>query len=150
MLRRAPGQISDEAAIEPPQAAGEDGPAALLRGVGALAVLLVGAVHLEQYFAVHLNVVPVIGPLFALNFAGAVLTALGPLLPTGRLRLLLALGGIGLAVTSAVFFFISEHRPLFGFSTATEPPPWSHSPPKPPPYSPSAATSPPAHGDAKQ
>jgi len=82
-----------------------------LRRLGALAVLVVGAVHLEQYFEV-----PVIGPLFVLNFAGAMAIGLGLLVfPFERLRALLALGGIGLAVTSFVFFFISEHRPLFGF-----------------------------------
>jgi hypothetical protein len=43
---------------------------------------------------------------------------LGLLVPAARLRvlhILLALGGIGLAATSFVFLFISEHRPLFGF-----------------------------------
>jgi hypothetical protein len=40
-------------------------------------VLVVGAVHLEQYFADHFDVVPIIGPLFALNFAGATLIGLG-------------------------------------------------------------------------
>jgi hypothetical protein len=42
----------------------------------------------------------------------------GLLVPSVRLRLvhlLLALGGIGLAATSFVFLFISEHQPLFGF-----------------------------------
>jgi hypothetical protein len=75
-------------------------------------------VHLQQYFADHFDVVPIIGPLFALNFAGATLIGLGLLVPAGRLRvvhLLLALGGIGLAATSFVFLFISEHQPLFGF-----------------------------------
>lgn len=92
--------------------------AGALRTLGALAVLTVGAVHLEQYFAVHFEVVPVIGPLFALNFAGATLIGLGLLIPSARLRLvhvLLALGGIGLAATSFVFLFVSEHRRLFGF-----------------------------------
>jgi hypothetical protein len=92
--------------------------AGALRTLGALAVLAVGAVHLEQYFAVHFDVVPVIGPLFALNFAGATLIGLGLLIPSARLRLvhiLLALGGIGLAATSFVFLFVSEHRQLFGF-----------------------------------
>jgi hypothetical protein len=87
----------------------------LLRTLGALCVLVVGAVHLEQYFAVHFDVVPVIGPLFVLNFAGATLIGLGLLLPLGRLRALFALGGIGLAATSFVFLFVSEHQPLFGF-----------------------------------
>jgi hypothetical protein len=89
-----------------------------LRALGALAILVVGAVHLEQYFEVHFDVVPIIGPLFALNFAGAMVIGFGLLLPFGRVRLLhglLALGGIGLAATSFVFLMISEHRPIFGF-----------------------------------
>ena len=94
-----------------------------LRVLGALAVLLVGAVHLEQYFAVYYRVVPLIGPLFLLNFIGA--TALGVLLLApverivprrgGVLVTLLALGAIGLAVTSFVFLFVSESTTLFGF-----------------------------------
>jgi hypothetical protein len=107
--------IPDEAVIDEPRA-GDGARGTMLRVLGALTVLAVGAVHLEQYFAVHFAVVPVIGPLFALNFAGAAAIALGLLLPPfARLRVLLALGGMALAVTSAVFFFISEHRPLFGF-----------------------------------
>jgi hypothetical protein len=91
---------------------------AMLRTVGALAVLVVGAVHLQQYFADHFNVVPIIGPLFVLNFAGATMIGLGLLVPGARMRLLhilLALGGIGLAATSFVMLFVSEHQPLFGF-----------------------------------
>ncbi len=93
-----------------------------LRTLGALSLLLVGAVHLEQYFAVHFQVVPVIGPLFLLNFVGA--TAIGSLLllPLERrhsrgqlLGGLLALGGIGLAATSFVFVFVSENHSIFGF-----------------------------------
>lgn len=92
--------------------------AGVLRTVGALAILVVGGVHLEQYFAVHFDVVPIIGPLFVLNFASATLIGLGLLVPLRRLhalQLLLALGGIGLAGTAFVFLFISENRPLFGF-----------------------------------
>jgi len=91
---------------------------ALLRTLGAVAVLTVGAVHLQQYIADHFGVVPTIGPLFLLNFVGATAIGLGLLIPAVRLRLahvLLALGGIGLAATSFVFLFVSEHRPLFGF-----------------------------------
>jgi hypothetical protein len=99
------------------------GPAgAFLRRLGALALIAVGAVHLDQYFAVHFQVVPVIGPLFALNFAAASLMGLALLLPLERmpgpgrtLGMLLALGGIVLAVTSFAFLFLSEHQPLFGF-----------------------------------
>jgi hypothetical protein len=95
-----------------------DGAAVLLRVLGALTILVVGAVHLEQYFAAHFDAVPVIGPLFALNFAAATLTGLGLLLPFARLQpvhLLLSLEGVALAATSFVFLFVSEHRPLFGF-----------------------------------
>jgi hypothetical protein len=105
--------LPDEAILD--DARGATRTEAALRVLGALAVLAVGAVHLEQYFGVHFNVVPVIGPLFALNFAGAAVIALGLLLPLGRLHIPLALGGIGLAATSFVFFFISERQPLFGF-----------------------------------
>jgi hypothetical protein len=91
---------------------------AMLRIVGAIAVLVVGAVHLQQYLAYHFSAVAVIGPLFLLNFAGATMIGLGLLVPGSRMRLLhplLALGGIGLAATSIVFLFISEHQSLFGF-----------------------------------
>jgi hypothetical protein len=63
-------------------------------------------------------VVPIIGPLFLLNFLGATVIGLGLLVPAARLRVvqaLLALGGIGLAATSFVFLLVSEHQPLFGF-----------------------------------
>jgi len=109
--------VPDEAVLSGPQASRSWAPATL-RTLGAIAVLVVGAVHLQQYFAVHFNVVPVIGPLFALNFAGATVIGLGLLVPAARLRVLhvlLALGGIGLAATSFVFLFLSEHQPLFGF-----------------------------------
>jgi hypothetical protein len=110
-------QRPDDVTLDEPTSAGGHS-AMLLRVLGAMAVLVVGAVHLEQYFAVHFDVVPIIGPLFVLNFAGATLIGLGLLLPFIRLRLLhvlLALAGMGLAVTSFVFLFISEHQPLFGF-----------------------------------
>ena len=110
--------IPDEVDLTQPHGRSEGHGAALLRSAGALAVLVVGAVHLEQYFAVHFNIVPVIGPLFALNFAGATLIGLGLLIPSVRMRvlhMLLALGGIGLAATAFVFLFVSENRTLFGF-----------------------------------
>ena len=108
--------IADKAILSEPRRGSTK--ATALRVLGALAILVVGAVHLEQYFAVHFNVVPIIGPLFVLNFAGATMIGLGLLIPHVRLRLmhiLLALGGIGLAAASFVFLFISEHHTLFGF-----------------------------------
>ena len=91
---------------------------AILRTLGGIAVLVVGGVHLYEYSADYFRVVPIIGPLFLLNFLGATVIGLGLLVPAARLRVvhvLLALGGIGLAATSFVFLFVSEHQPLFGF-----------------------------------
>jgi hypothetical protein len=107
--------LPDEVALPQP----ESGHApAILRSLGAAAVLVVGAVHLYEYVAAHFDAVSVIGPLFVLNFAGATLIGLGLLIPAARVRRihgLLALGGIGLAGTSFVFLLVSEHRSLFGF-----------------------------------
>jgi hypothetical protein len=86
-----------------------------LRLLGATALLVVGGAHLEQYFGVHFRVVPVIGPLFLLNFIGSVLIAAGLFLPLHRLHPLLALGGIAVGVASIVFFELSEHGGIFGF-----------------------------------
>jgi hypothetical protein len=95
----------------------------LARGLGATAVLAVGAIHLQQYVVLY-SVIPTIGTLFLLNFAGATAIGLMLLAPVERLvgdRLgaaavgLLALAGIGLAATAMVFLTIAEHTPLFGF-----------------------------------
>jgi hypothetical protein len=116
--RRSARPVPDEAVLSAESERPAGRAAGALRTLGALAVLVVGAVHLQQYFADYFSVVPIIGPLFVLNFAGATVIGLGLLVPAARLRLLhvlLALGGIGLAATSFVFLFISEHQPLFGF-----------------------------------
>lgn len=108
--------LPDEAILSEPREQHGRTPAGL-RTLGAVAVLVVGAVHLEQYAAGYSGL-SVIGPLFLLNFVGATVIGLGLLVPAARLRpvqLLLALGGIGLAATSFVFLFVSEHQPLFGF-----------------------------------
>lgn len=92
------------------------------RLLGALALLAVGAVHLQQYEYLY-SAIPTIGTLFLLNFAGATLIGLGLLAPLERLlgRLggaavaLLALGGAVQAATAFVFLLISERTPLFGF-----------------------------------
>jgi hypothetical protein len=92
------------------------------RLLGALSLLAVGAVHLQQYFELYSSV-PTIGTLFVLNFVGATVVGLGLLAPVERLlgRLggptvtLLALAGSGQAATAFVFLWISERTPLFGF-----------------------------------
>jgi len=92
------------------------------RFAGALSLLAVGAVHLQQYEYLY-SAIPTIGTLFLLNFVGATLTGLALLAPLERLlgRIgstavgLLALGGAGQAATAFTFLLISERRPLFGF-----------------------------------
>jgi hypothetical protein len=93
-----------------------------LRVLGALSVLAVGAVHLQQFLALY-SEIPTIGTLFVLNFVGATVIGLGLLAPLegvrgrlgGAVLTLLSLGGIGLAATAFAFLLVSEHTPLFGF-----------------------------------
>jgi hypothetical protein len=108
--------LPDEAVLD------DDGPTGatptILRALGGVAVLVVGAVHLQQYLTAGFDSVRVIGTLFLLNFAGATVIGLGLLVPVARVRplhFLFALGGIALAGTSFVFLFVSEHMSLFGF-----------------------------------
>ena len=92
------------------------------RFLGALSLLSVGAVHLQQYDYLY-STIPTIGTLFVLNFVGATAIGLGLLAPVERLLgrrggpvlALLALGGIGLAASAFVFLLVSERTPLFGF-----------------------------------
>jgi hypothetical protein len=92
------------------------------RLLGALSLLAVGAVHLQQYLELYSDI-PTIGTLFVLNFVAATVTGLGLLAPLERLlgRLgralvaLLALAGVAQAATAFVFLYISERTPLFGF-----------------------------------
>lgn len=92
------------------------------RFLGALSVLAVGAVHLQQYNYLY-STIPTIGTLFLLNFVGATSIGLGLLAPVERLpgRLgaaavaLFSLGGIGLSTIAFVFLLVAERTPLFGF-----------------------------------
>jgi hypothetical protein len=92
------------------------------RVLGALSLLAVGAVHIQQYFDLYSDI-PTIGTLFVLNFVGATIVGLGLVAPLERLlgrlgsRLvaLLALAGAAQAATTFVFLYISERTPLFGF-----------------------------------
>src|SRR4051794_24222466 len=91
--------------------------------LGALAVLVTGVVHLQQYYDSSYSALPTIGTLFFLNFVAAVVIAAGLIAPLGRLagryadavRGVFALGGIALAVLALVSLFISEGSGLFGF-----------------------------------
>ena len=94
------------------------------RLLGALSVLGVGAVHLQQY-AIGYSTVPTIGTLFLLNAIGAGVVGFGLLVPWRRLFdeprasaavAGLSLAGLAIAVGSLVALFISETGTLFGFS----------------------------------
>lgn len=76
-----------------------------LRVVGALATVVVGAVHLQQY-ADFIKEVPTIGVLFLLSGLGAGLACL--LLAT-RARVLGALSGIGVSAGALVAIAISRY-----------------------------------------
>lgn len=108
--------LPDEAVLTEPGRPRSRGPAAL-RTIGAISVLVVGAVHLQQYASGYSSL-RIIGPLFLLNFIGATVIGVGLLVPAARMRplhLLLALGGVGLAAASFVLLFVSEYHSLFGF-----------------------------------
>jgi hypothetical protein len=99
------------------------------RVLGALSLLAVGIVHLQQYFELY-SEIPTIGTLFVLNFVGAAVVCVGLLAPLERLgrwggaaRTLLAIAGIAQAATAFVFLFISERTPLFGFQEPGYDPP---------------------------
>ena len=100
------------------------------RFLGALSLLAVGAVHLQQYEYLY-SAIPTIGTLFVLNFVGATAIGLGLLAPLERLlgRLggaavsLLAVGGVVQAATAFVFLLVAERTPLFGFQEPGYDPP---------------------------
>jgi hypothetical protein len=94
-----------------------------MRRLGALSLLVVGGVHLQQYLAGY-SIVPTIGALFVLNAVGAAVVAVGLLVPLERLLndrgadlatgLLSAFAAM-IAVGALVALFVSESQPLFGF-----------------------------------
>jgi hypothetical protein len=96
---------------------------AATRVLGAVALLLVGGIHYQQYRYAFYSSVPTIGPLFLLNFIGATVLGLLLLAPIrsrlGRrgelLEQLAALAGVGVAAGGLAALLISEQTPLFGF-----------------------------------
>jgi hypothetical protein len=95
-----------------------------MRRLGAITLLIVGAVHLQQYVGNDYSVLPTIGPLFLLNAIGAGIVAIGLLLPIERMLEdrqtdlavgLLTVAALAIAVGSLIALFIAESQPLFGF-----------------------------------
>ncbi len=98
-----------------------------MRRLGAVTLLVVGAVHLQQYLGNDYSVLPTIGPLFLLNAIGAGIVALCLLAPIERIlgdrhadlaAGLLAVVALAIAIGSLVALFIAESQPLFGFMEA--------------------------------
>ena len=95
----------------------------IARYLGAVSILLVGAVHAQQYYEAYFSVVPTIGTLFLLSFIGAGIVGTVLFAPVRRLGrrvgdLILAfaaLGAISIALGTLVSLLISEYMPLFGF-----------------------------------
>ena len=95
----------------------------LVRGLGAVLLLLVGVDHYYEYSVDHYSVVPTIGTLFLLNFISAAVVGLLLLAPLRRIFgrrdgivvRLAAISGFGIATTSLVALLVSEHTKLFGF-----------------------------------
>ncbi len=115
-----------------PRLRGNARPALLtLRATGALALIAMGALHLQQYYSAGYSELPTIGTLFVLNFIGGVTLGVALLLPVellpgvaGRLAVpLLALTGAAMAATSIAFLLTSEQVPLFGFMEVSSGPP---------------------------
>jgi hypothetical protein len=99
----------------------------LMRRIGAVAVIVVGAVHLQQYVGDY-HAIPTIGPLFLLNAIGSGAVALGLLLPIerwlnrrrGEIAVgAFALGGAAIGLGSLIALYIAETSTLFGFSEGT-------------------------------
>jgi hypothetical protein len=92
------------------------------RFLGALAVLVVGVVHLQQYLDSY-SAIPTIGKLFLVNFVAAVGLSVALLAPLEHLAgrragvavALVTAAGIALCAGSLVLLMISERTPLFGF-----------------------------------
>src|SRR5690348_8928659 len=97
--------------------------AQVARYLGAVSILLVGAVHAQQYYEAYFSVVPTIGTLFLLSFIGAGIVGtvlFAPVRQLGRragdlILAFAALGGISIALGTLVSLLISEYTPLFGF-----------------------------------
>ena len=93
------------------------------RYLGGASILVVGAIHAQQYYDAYFRVVPTIGTLFLLSFIGAGVVGTVLFAPVRRLGerfgdlvlSLAALGAIGIALGTLVSLLYSEYAPLFGF-----------------------------------
>ncbi|MDQ2894269.1 MAG: hypothetical protein M3Y09_01265 [Actinomycetota bacterium] len=86
--------------------------------VAACLVAVIAAVHLEQYVD-FISEVPTVGVLFVLNAAGGAGLAVALIGRDRPLRLLAAMGSIGLAAGSLISIAIALTGNFFGYSEPT-------------------------------
>ncbi len=82
--------------------------------LGAVLLGVVGGVHFQQYVD-FMSEIPTVGALFVLNAAGAAGLAVALLQPDRSVRILAALGGLGLVLASLVSIVIALTGHLFGY-----------------------------------
>ena len=95
----------------------------IARAIAAIALLTVGAVHLDEFAPAHYSAIPTIGWLFLVNFIAASVLGLVLLAPVGRplrrwrqwLDAVASLGGLGVGAGSLLALLVSERTSLFGF-----------------------------------
>lgn len=95
-----------------------------MRFLGAVAILAVGAIHIQQYIGADFRAIPTVGTLFLLNAIASAIVGIGLLAPINRTAgpradaaiALLSLAGLSIAIGSLIALFISENGGLFGFT----------------------------------
>jgi hypothetical protein len=87
-------------------------------GVAAVLLGIVAGVHFQQYVS-FMSEIPTIGTLFVLNAAGGAGLAVALLQSDRTVRILAALGGLGLVVGSLVSIAIALSGHLFGYQEPT-------------------------------
>jgi hypothetical protein len=95
-------------------AVGRSAPGLLAAGL----VAVIAGVHFEQYVD-FMSEVPTVGVLFLLNAAGGAGLALALVSAERRLRIVAAVGSIGLAVGSLVSIAIALSGSFFGYTEPT-------------------------------
>lgn len=89
-----------------------------VRLTAAVLVAVIAAVHFQQYVD-FMSEVPTVGVLFLLNAAGGTGLACALLSADRRLRLLAAVGSLGLAGGSLISIFIALNGSFFGYQEPT-------------------------------
>jgi hypothetical protein len=83
--------------------------------LAAAAVAVIAAVHFQQYVD-FMSEIPTVGVLFLLNAAGGAGLAVALVQPERQVRLLAAVGSVGLALASLISIAIALNSQLFGYS----------------------------------